>query len=185
MRPITAARRVTNQIPRAPHVPLLRLPLPDRHPERVAAAEHRVGEVHVARRVDPPEQLLVPAVERARVARECRRLVPEADEAERRGRRHDEPGFGQHPGAETFRQRDVVPQHRPETLDAVASDHEPELEGAELPAELDAPVAVVDDVGIMSGLQIGGRLANVRSSAGTSRTKYAEQGKLVSSHCAG
>src|SRR5512143_4224347 len=50
-------------LPGSQDIGALRLPLTDREPERVPAAEHRVSQVDIACGVDALEQLAVPDIE--------------------------------------------------------------------------------------------------------------------------
>ena len=55
----------------------------------------------------------------------------------------------QHPVRQLPRQRHVAAHRGPQSLDAIAPDHEPELERPKAAAELNAPVAIVHHLGVV------------------------------------
>ena len=66
------------------------------------------------------------------------------------GRRLDLPG-------QPFGERDMAAHHRPQRLQTVGAQHEPQFQGAEAPPQGDAPVAVIDNLARLATLQKGGK----------------------------
>ena len=127
----------------------------DRHADRVAAVEHGVRQVHLPGRVDPGQQFPVPLVDGREVLPRARAQA-EADQCERHRRQQLEAIVDGHPAGDGLRPLAVLPQDRLQALHAVALDDPPELERAEPPAELDAPVAEVDHLGVVRRAEVLG-----------------------------
>ena len=88
---------------------------------------------------------------------------------------------------EPLGERDAGADVGAQALGAVVADDEPELEGAEAPAERDVPVAVVHDLAGVGGAvaQLLGTTLRAPIRAARSATQKPLQSKLVSSHLCG
>ena len=129
--------------------------LADAETDRERAVDARVGEEKRAAFVETIEQALVQRVDRRAVAG-AGRPIAKAEQAQRR-RRHDlEVVAARHLAGELPRQLDVLADASAQPLDAVAANHEPQLQRPEAAAERDSPVAVVDDTVVGGGLEVLG-----------------------------
>ena len=98
-------------------------------------------------------------------------MESETDQTERHGCHDFEVRARGDPLRELPREGNMLTDHRPQSLDTIAPDHEPQLERTESAPELNAPIAIVDDLGIvrrpevfgsgLEGPEKGGRVANV------------------------
>src|SRR5258708_1558022 len=71
-------------------------------------------------------------------------LVTEADQVQGRGCGKFKARVITHPLGELLRQLHVLPNVVLQTLDAIMADHEPQLQRAEPPPELNVPISIVD-----------------------------------------
>ena len=104
-------------------------------------------EVGFARRVDPPQQLLVGLVASAQA---------ETDQRERMRRHNLEPRIVLKAVGEALGEGDAMSDVRTQPLRAIPPQHEPQLQRPEPAPERYLPVAVVDD-----GAGLGGGIAQV------------------------
>ena len=113
-----------------------------------------------------------PRVERVELLlRPSRRPPPEAHQPERHRRHTSKSGSSATQPASSRASATCAADHRPQPLDPVTPDHEPELERPEAAAELDAPVAEVDHLGVVSGAEIFGRGLEGRAAAPPGRAR--------------
>src|SRR5215210_7972523 len=103
-----------------------------------------MSEMHAPARVNPAQQLGIQVIEPAGVG--SGRMKTKAHQPERT-RRHDlEVGALSDPGLELLGNANVSPYQITKTIHPVAPDDKPKLQRSEPAAQLDSPVAEVDDV---------------------------------------
>src|SRR3954468_21686728 len=135
-------RQLSQELPCAPDVPLLRSDVADGEAEDVAAIELRVREEHLAGGVDSLEDLRVQVVEYFLMNAGWREA--EADEREW-DRRDDLPiRIGMHPVGELSREGAVWADAGGAPLRSEATNDHPQLERTEAAAELHAVIHEVD-----------------------------------------
>src|SRR6476619_5976262 len=86
-------------------------------------------------------------------------MEPKAHQTERHRRQQLEVRTTPDPLCQLLGQRDVIPDHGAKTLDAVAAQHEPELERAKSASQLNSPIPEVHHLLVLRGAEILGSYA--------------------------
>src|SRR5688500_17670166 len=146
----------SDQLPRSAHIGFAGAEVPQRDAQHVIAPKARAGDEHPASGVDP---VLKRSVHRVKAFPPYLTLavgmadVAKYHQSQGSWRNKLETRLDLDPLCKQPSQPDMLPDHRPQSLDAIAADHEPELEGTEPPAQLNAPVAIVDHPVVVGGAE--------------------------------